>query len=189
MSREDKLESRIAQLEDLIIKESLESRIAKLEKMILEDDNEKPKSSKDYLMILLNMLFKSRKVNPEGNGIEGNYKFNDSGRYPYIQVLNRAAGDWEYNEDKDCYDLKNEVEIKKIIGAFCKIHKCIIDFRFTTGEISNEALLHFELKRSPTLNIKRVRETDDNEWETLADQERRHNSLYHKGSSRNRFYR
>ena len=182
------LENRITRLENMIREESLESRVAKLENKIFEDDDGNQKSSKEYLLTLLGMLFKSKKVNPEGNKLDGNYKFNDGGKYPYIQVINMAAGDWEYNESKDCYDLKNENEIKKIVGAFCKIYKCLVDFRFTTGEITNDAVLHFELKKSPTLKVSAPknyakrwpRETDDNEWETLADQERRHNDLYHK---------
>ena len=62
MISREQLECRIEALESKLIKnkkESLESRVAKLEKMLLEDDAaEQPKSSKDYLMILLNMLLK-----------------------------------------------------------------------------------------------------------------------------------
>lgn len=232
MISREQLERRIEALESKLIKnkkESLESRVAKLEKMLLEDDAaEQPKSSKDYLMILLNMLFKSRKVNPKGNSLEENYHYYENGRYPRVTVLNMAIGDWEFDSvadrhniitddsidpkdygpndvapipgkpgryahpntpdrsayyTNDSYTLTNEVEIKKIIGAFCKIHKCIIDFnQYASGDGTDLPVLEFTLKKSPTFQAPKYRRQwgdSDSDWETLADQERRHNSLYH----------
>ena len=232
MISREQLERRIEALESKLIKnkkESLESRVAKLEKMLLEDDAaEQPKSSEDYLMILLNMLFKSRKVNPKGNSLEGNYHYYENGRYPRVTVLNMAIGDWEFysvadnynviTDDSidpkdygpndvapipgktgkyqhpntpdrsgyyvdDSYTLINEVEIKKIVGAFCKIHKCIIDFsQYASGDGTDLPVLEFALKKSPTFQAPKYRRQwgdSDSDWETLADQERRHNSLYH----------
>ena len=225
MNHEDQLESRIARLEGLLRKESLESRVAKLEKMLLEEDGDQQKSSEDYLMMLLNMLFKSRKVNPEGNSIEGNYEFYKVGQYTGVNVKNRAIGDWRldsvadrgYNiigddvapEDigekdvvpipgkpgeyqhpntpdrssyrvNDSYELTNEVEIKKIVGAFCKINKCLVDYNLYS--VGDNSLVQFTLKRSPSFQPSRPRRQwgdSDSDWETLADQERRHNSYYH----------
>lgn len=227
MNYTEKLDRRIKALEDKIVEcdnEILEARVAKLEKMILEDENEQPKTPHDYLMILLNMLFKSRKTNPEGNSMEGNIRFFSSNG---VEILNRAIGEWDlesvedlgYNivtDDVDAddlgakdiipipgksgqyrhpnspgnsayyvhdrYSLTNEAEIKKIIGAFCKINKCIIDFNlFSAGTGQEDVLLQFILKKSPTFQprYKRRWGDSDSDWETLDDQERRHNSLYH----------
>lgn len=224
MNREDQLENRIARLEGLLKKESLEQRVSKLEKMFLEDDGgEQPQSPEDYLMILLNMLFNSRKVNPDGNPLEGNYEFYKIGQLTGVNVRNRAIGDWrldrvadrdfnivdadtdpndmgyndiipvdgkpgEYYHPKspgqssynvsDQYELTNEDEIKKIVGAFCKINKCLVDYNLYS--YGDRQLLQFTLKKSPTFTpIRRRRQwgDSDSDWETLDDQERRHNSL------------
>jgi hypothetical protein len=224
MNREDQLENRIARLEGLLKKESLEQRVSKLEKMFLEeDDSAQPESPEDYLMILLNMLFKSRKVNPEGNSIEGNYEFYKAGQYTGVNVLNRAIGDWEVDRvvDRDInivdadtdpndmkyndvipvdgkpgeyyhprspgqsaytaideYKLTNEAEIKKIIGAFCKINKCLVDYNLYS--LGNNTKIQLTLKKSPSfqpVNRRRQWGDSDSDWETLDDQERRHNSL------------
>lgn len=202
--------------------------MVKLKRILTEsnEDNEQPKSTQDYLMLLLNMLFKSRKVNPKGNSLEGNYRFI---RPDVVEVLNRSIGDWKldlvtdngYNiitddsiapEDykgkdvapvpgkqgeyfhpntpgnsayyvHDTYNLNNENEIKKIIGAFCKINKCLVDYNlWSVGTGPESVRIQLTLKRSPTYQPKKYRPQwgdSDSDWETLDDQERRHNSLYH----------
>lgn len=228
MNYTEKLERRIKALENKIAvhdNEILEARVAKLEKMLLEDKgaDDLQKTPEDYLMILLNMLFKSRKVNPNGNSMEGNIRFFGSNG---VEVLNRAIGEWDLEsvEDKgytiitddrdpseykrkdvkpvpgkpgeyihpnpreiyhvfDKYSLVNEVEIKKIIGAFCKINKCIVDFNlFSVGTGPEGVLLQFTLKKSPTFQPPRFKPRwgySDSDWETNADHARRHNDFYH----------
>lgn len=134
---------------------TLEQRIERLESILLEQE-ESNKTPDELLTKLSEMLFKNKVLNPDGVKASDHSSIRNYSS-PTL-IVDDTLGKWIVEIEPPAF-LSSESwdELKKVVGTFCKINKCLIDIK----NKDSRREINFALKRYPGMVEEPAKSADD----------------------------
>lgn len=171
--------------------------ITRFERYAFEEDEKGSveKGPEDYLKTLQKMIFKSKKLNPKGLKAEEHSSIEKDDNNYYVLEVDSGIGGWHYYiEPPKTLPKESLEEFKKIVGAFCKINKCLVDIHVDDDHDMEENVT-LTLKKYPNQKVdkpvskpapksaqttpRNAYDNPDSEWEDPNFQDRRKRASYY----------